>query len=33
MDILKDPASIARITAIAFIISGVIFLNASSANY
>jgi len=33
MIFFKDPVSIARITAIAFIISGVILLNFSSANH
>jgi quaternary ammonium compound-resistance protein SugE len=33
MVIFKDPVSIARITAIAFIITGVILLNASSTNH
>ena len=33
MVFFKDPVSIARITAIAFIISGVILLNFSSANH
>ncbi len=33
MVIFKDPVSIARITAIAFIITGVILLNASSSNH
>ena len=33
MVFFKDPVSIARITAIAFIISGVILLNFSSSNH
>jgi quaternary ammonium compound-resistance protein SugE len=33
MIIFKDPVSIARITAIAFIIAGVILLNFSSSNH
>ena len=33
MIVFKDPVSIARITAIAFIITGVILLNFSSSNH
>jgi multidrug transporter EmrE-like cation transporter len=33
MVIFKDPVSIARITAIAFIIAGVVLLNFSSSNH
>jgi quaternary ammonium compound-resistance protein SugE len=33
MIFFKDPVSLARITAIAFIIAGVILLNASSSNH
>jgi quaternary ammonium compound-resistance protein SugE len=33
MIVFKDPISLARITAIAFILAGVILLNASSSNH
>jgi multidrug transporter EmrE-like cation transporter len=33
MIIFKDPVSLSRITAIAFIIAGVILLNFSSSNH